>query len=619
MCTGLSLRIYAIETGEMLRELRVAAPDALSPVTGFSIDPTNQFRVICAYFNGIIAIFDWTDGSVLREIKIEQSHIKHLLVINKQGQVNIYYTEQSGINIHCIVLSKFLATVSSTLILMQKGIMALACSSSNEYFDLFALTKVGVLCITDNKVGESLDISGGYIMAACQSHLAVGDKEGRIFVFDLSNLSICQSLRWHAQQVRALSWALNGAYLLSGGAEGVLVLWRVETGQKQYLPRLTADAILGLSVSNDSTLYVATLSHAIKILNALDLTSKLEISGLCAAPRKKSAVSSHTPCFYDTARSTLYFASIGLDIPVLQAYDVIAEKQLLSFPVNQISYAGPIGHDDSNVSDASITHIALSKDRKWLATLDEWSPPISEQPSDRTTDVKEVFLKFWTFLDGHWKLQTRIDGPHGFDQPTCGLVVTPESAFLTAGGDRKIRIWKQYYDKDQDIRAWLCHYEIDSVRQPSCMCLNEDASVLAVGSKNQGIIELYRTTTREMFHRLKLESLGLDQIGLTGHHIIYKCVNKVVSWSLLTGKFSWAMQFPNADGKFDCKDDKIAYISKAQLIVFDASSPIPEMRTELTRNAVALQLIGPQECLVVTEGGQIYSFESTLPNLVFTN
>lgn len=48
------------------------------------------------------------------------------------------------------------------------------------------------------------------------------------------------SLHWHAHSVASLAFSTNGAYLLSGGEESVLVAWQLETGKKEFVPRLGA-------------------------------------------------------------------------------------------------------------------------------------------------------------------------------------------------------------------------------------------------------------------------------------------------------------------------------------------------------------------------------------------
>lgn len=48
------------------------------------------------------------------------------------------------------------------------------------------------------------------------------------------------TLHWHAHAVSSLAFTENGAYLLSGGEEAVLVIWQLHTGKKEYVPRVGA-------------------------------------------------------------------------------------------------------------------------------------------------------------------------------------------------------------------------------------------------------------------------------------------------------------------------------------------------------------------------------------------
>jgi NET1-associated nuclear protein 1 (U3 small nucleolar RNA-associated protein 17) len=52
--------------------------------------------------------------------------------------------------------------------------------------------------------------------------------------------SALSTWHWHASAVGTLVFSEDGAYVLSGGEEAVLVLWQVETGVKQFLPRMGA-------------------------------------------------------------------------------------------------------------------------------------------------------------------------------------------------------------------------------------------------------------------------------------------------------------------------------------------------------------------------------------------
>jgi WD40 repeat protein len=124
--------------------------------------------------------------------------------------------------------------------------------------------------------------------------VAVGDITGRItlwYCLGIENKQqvITSSLHWHAHQVNALKYTHDGVYLLSGGQEGVLVLWQVATRTRQFLPHLGSD-ILSISLSQDQLFYsLALKDNSILIVSAVNLTIKQSISGLKHANADKSA------------------------------------------------------------------------------------------------------------------------------------------------------------------------------------------------------------------------------------------------------------------------------------------------------------------------------------------
>lgn len=48
------------------------------------------------------------------------------------------------------------------------------------------------------------------------------------------------TLHWHAHAVSSIAFTANGAYLLSGGEEAVLVIWQLHSGKKEFVPRVGA-------------------------------------------------------------------------------------------------------------------------------------------------------------------------------------------------------------------------------------------------------------------------------------------------------------------------------------------------------------------------------------------
>lgn len=85
-----------------------------------------------------------------------------------------------------------------------------------------------------------------------EEYFATGDEKGVIRLWYCLNDNLAINVRdvekrtqtrpfhWHAHAVSSVSFTTNGAYLLSGGEEAVLVIWQLETGKKEFIPRLGA-------------------------------------------------------------------------------------------------------------------------------------------------------------------------------------------------------------------------------------------------------------------------------------------------------------------------------------------------------------------------------------------
>ena len=90
-------------------------------------------------------------------------------------------------------------------------------------------------------------------------HIAAGDASGRINIWTGLETALAdsahsttqpadprtggmrqQTIHWHSNAVQSLCFSQDGFYLLSGGHEGVLVIWQLATLTKEFLPRLGA-------------------------------------------------------------------------------------------------------------------------------------------------------------------------------------------------------------------------------------------------------------------------------------------------------------------------------------------------------------------------------------------
>src|SRR5260221_7438285 len=85
-----------------------------------------------------------------------------------------------------------------------------------------------------------------------EDYFATGDDKGVVRLWyclndelpvnvrDVEKRTQTRPLHWHAHAVSSIAFSRNGAYLLSGGEEAVLVIWQLHTGKKEFIPRVGA-------------------------------------------------------------------------------------------------------------------------------------------------------------------------------------------------------------------------------------------------------------------------------------------------------------------------------------------------------------------------------------------
>lgn len=154
-------------------------------------------------------------------------------------------------------------------------VKSLALSPSGRYLVSLNPNKINV-CRTDavqRGFAMTVDSEGDQLTTLAfhptENYFATGDTRGRIRlwydvlrddsaeeegkIFDdrpVAARPATAVFHWHAHAVSSLAFTPNGAYLLSGGQEAVLVLWQLHTGHQEYVPRLGAP-ILSLSIMDN--------------------------------------------------------------------------------------------------------------------------------------------------------------------------------------------------------------------------------------------------------------------------------------------------------------------------------------------------------------------------------
>ncbi|KAI5962880.1 NAN1 [Candida margitis] len=295
--------------------------------------------------------------------------------------------------------------------------------------------------------------------------------------------------KWHIDQVNALQFSHDNNYLLSGGAEKVLVFWQLETEKKQFLPRLNG-VIDKINIDNYKNDYVELLlktdvnNYEILVLSLVDLVSRLSVNTIrpkftnnvkTTLSRTKKRLAKEGldqfnklklrydySCQFEIHPKTknLYFPNDSS----IQSFDLVKNEQSFIQHAAPVLSTGKV-RSETKLLDPQISLLQFTIDGEWMCTYDEVTS--AEIDCLLSTNDKQYALKFWKFIEnkdkekdkdrdnrnGYWELTTKILDPHGKLSPVMALVPAPTSyfngvAFLTADDKGGVRVWRPSYPKE---------------------------------------------------------------------------------------------------------------------------------------------------------------------------
>lgn len=371
-------------------------------------------------------------------------------------------------------------------------------------------------------------------------NIVVGGLKGAIFIYEnilrkLINKEASSKsndeelnprrLHWHRNAVAAVKWSADGEltnklgssianksgnYVISGGEETVLVLWQLETGRRQHLPHLSA-AVQSIVVSPRGSSYGIRLSdNSAMILSTSELQPTFSIAGIqLPVTRRRDIQTPNLPTVdvpLENADNKLRYQipaavtpsganRLLLAVPAtaspnasshacyLQTIDLNSGHQIGRQALTRTNVTSSnIGPEANKIAEPSVTHLKISSNGQWLATVDEWEPPGRDVGHLAFNDERmkaeqhlhlEVYLKFWSWdkATSTWELVSRINNPHatpsGIPRKVIALASDPSGpGFATLGEDSTVRAWKPAVRRRHDlgVRApdgsilttWIC-------------------------------------------------------------------------------------------------------------------------------------------------------------------
>ena len=147
--------------------------------------------------------------------------------------------------------------------------------------------------------------------------------------------------------------------------------------------------------------------------------------------------------------------------PYLQAFDTIRNVHISRQALTRTNATNTnTGPDGVKLLEPNIAYLGITPNGRWLATVDEWSPPVEHlrdtmidrmETEEQCARHREIHLRFWRWdTNGkQWMLNTDLPSPHEF-QPTQSTEKARILAFAmsctgdilaTVGEDRMARMW----------------------------------------------------------------------------------------------------------------------------------------------------------------------------------
>ncbi|KAH7927287.1 WD40 repeat-like protein [Leucogyrophana mollusca] len=584
---GSSIKIHSTASGKVLSTLPGSQDQGHSDViTSAILSAKNAFQLITASLDGTIKIWDFLEGVLLYTLSIEQpihhicAHEKindHIFVstakAKKKEKMNGATQDES-----CVVLQVSLKPKdrvseagvhkSSSIIPIGKtrATAGLAVSASGAWLIAVAGHKAYVASISALKSGFTKYVSPDPLTCLSvhptEDYFATGDEKGVVRLWYCLSQSIPKVIgvekrsetsifHWHAHAISSVAFSTNGAYLLSGGEESVLVIWQLHTGKKEFVPRVGSPiksiVVSRASASEEYLLGLADASYAFISSATLKLSrvyARIKLDP--AVPSDPASSSSNIPLAVHAASATLILPSSHPSS--LQSYSpssssLVAELEVS--PSNRVSR-----RDDRALEPSRVELAVISATGDWMATIDHRKGDETFRP--------EIYLKIWWWdkKAAFWSLNTRIDRPHGLHKVTSVSFSPahgdPSSVqLITTGDDHNVKAWRIQATKDKKggVEVSWTNRSTFTFRQerPKHGTWSPDGSLLAVSFDSS--VAMYDPFTNILQHSFCCSEVPVVSsshfIGPSGHYLAVIGGPNIALWDVVTQSVRWRHRNPS--------------------------------------------------------------------------
>uniref|UniRef100_A0A0E0MPF9 WD repeat-containing protein 75 second beta-propeller domain-containing protein n=1 Tax=Oryza punctata TaxID=4537 RepID=A0A0E0MPF9_ORYPU len=285
----------------------------------------------------------------------------------------------------------------------------------------------------------------------------------------------CTTWHWHSSGVKFLKFSTDGAYLFSGGMEGVIVVWQLDTGKRRYKPRLGSPLLSFVDSPDSSISCVSCMNNQVHLLKMPNMEVMKSIAGI------KLPISSPNlgGCYRDVY--AFDYSNKLVAVPTedycIQFYDLFENTEVSEVQVCERNFQ-PV--DDITMY---ISLVSLSINGNFMCTID------IKLPEEELGGL--VTLKFWNqgSRAGQYFLSTVIYEPHS-DAGISAIAFRPgKSMAVSSSFGGNFKVWVQSMlsqpSDEKNQSGWRCQSVGSYKNKPmTAATFSSDGSVLAVAAES---------------------------------------------------------------------------------------------------------------------------------------
>ncbi|KAA8523464.1 hypothetical protein F0562_009887 [Nyssa sinensis] len=489
ICTGNTVSVFSTSTGLQITELEGHRGLVTSVIVVPASTPASKILCYCwtASLDGTIRYWDFSLPELIKAIDI-RFPIFFMVIpdIKEQEQP----PNNLGGQIRKCNLTQSRLANGVTLAETQNPEVITICSSG-KYIGIREKCKIRIWEVpakdSKNAVLKKIRLHHTKKLSILAFHpteriIAAGDLTGRILIwrgfghktFSIGDKSIkrglmknederpgvrgdddadsCTTWHWHSAEVKVLFFSSDGAYLYSGGKEGVLVVWQLDTGKKKFLPRIGSPLLYFINSPDPSLSSISCADNRVHLLKMPSMEILKSIAGI----------------------------KLPWSVPEISkgSYNgLLDDREISEVQVCERN------HQPGDEVTVIVTLVALSQDGSMMGTVE------TKLPEEGIGGL--VSLKFWTCgaQNKNFSLSTIIYEPHR-DAGVSAIAFHPTRHIAVSssyGGDFKI--WVRNHEiqqKDQVLQnaGWTCHAVGSYKKKPmTAATFSADGSVLAVAAE----------------------------------------------------------------------------------------------------------------------------------------